>query len=116
MFPKVFLSALGVLIDLFGHIGLPVYCLPSLPYNFGSGQFLLNFVCPGEMVNTQHGVGREEEKSRVHDRVSCTGGLILGILEAVDILGYSLHVLMVRLHLVLEIQHVRGIEAHTHGL
>ena len=57
----------------------------------------------GETIGTQHGVGRKEEKSRVRDRVARPVGLFLGILEFVDILGDTLHVLMVRLLLMLEI-------------
>ena len=116
MCPKVVLSALGGLLDFFGHIGLPVYCLPSGPCPVGAGQFLPNFVCPGETVGTQHGVGREEEKSRVRDRVPRSDGLLLGVLDFVDLLRDSIHIPMVRLHLVLEIHNVRGTEAHTHGL
>ena len=40
----------------------------------------------------------------------------MGILVFLDVLGDTLHVLMVRLHLILDIQNVRGMEAHTHGL
>ena len=64
----------------------------------------------------QHGVGCEEEKSGVRDRVARPVGLFLGILEFVDILRDNLHVLMVRLHLILEIENVRGMEANIHGL
>ena len=97
---KVVLSALGDLLYFFGHIGLPVYCLPSGPGPVSSGQFLPDFVCPGETVGKQHDVGREEEKSKVRDRVTLSGGLLLGVLEFVDVLRDSHHVLMVRLHLV----------------
>ena len=40
----------------------------------------------------------------------------MGVLKLVGVLGDSLHVLMVRLNLVLEIQNVRGMEVHTNGL
>ena len=116
MCTKVVLSALGGILDFFGHIGLPVYCLPYGPCPVGAGQFIPNFVCPGETFGTQHGVGREEEKSRVRDQVPRLGGLLLGFFEFFYVLGDSLHVLMVRMHLVLEIQNFRGMEAHTHGL
>ena len=116
MCPNVVLYSLGGLLDVFGHIGLAVYCLPSGPGPVGAGKFLPGFICPGEAVGTQHGVGREEDKSRVRDRVPLLGGLLLGILEFFDVLRDSLHVFMVRLHLVLEIQNVRGMEAHTHRL
>ena len=39
----------------------------------------------------------------------------MGVFEFVYVIGDSLHVLMVPLHLILEIQNVRGMEAHTHG-
>ena len=116
MCPKVVLSALCGLLDFFGHVGLPVYCFLSGPVPVGAGKFLPDFVCPGETVGTQHGVGREEEKSRVRDRVPRSDGLLLGVLDFVDLLRDSIHIPMVRLHLVLEIHNVRGTEAHTHGL
>ena len=82
----------------------------------GAWQFLPYLIRPGEYIGTQHGVGREEEKSGVRDRVSRAVGLLLGILEFVDVLGDTLHVLMVRLHLILEVQNVRGMKANTNGL
>ena len=64
----------------------------------------------------QHGVGRKEEKSGVHDWFARPVGLFLVILEFVDILGDTLHVLMIRLNIILEIENVRGMEANVHGL
>ena len=64
----------------------------------------------------QHGVRHKEEKSRVHDWVPLLGGLILGVFKFVYVCRVSLHVLRVHLHLSLEIQNVRAMEAHTHGL
>ena len=116
MCPIVVLSALGGLLEFFSHIGLPVYCLQSGPGPVGAGKFLPDFVCPGETVGTQHGVGHEEEKSRVCDQVPRLVVLLLGVLEFVGVLRDSLHILMVRLHPALEIQNVRGMEAHTYGL
>ena len=116
MCAKVVLSALGGILYFFCHIGLAVDGLPSGPVPVGAGQFLPDLVRPGGTVGTQHGVGREEDKSRVRDRVPRSGGLLPFILELVDVLGDSLHVLMLRLHLVLDIQNIRGMEAHTHGL
>ena len=110
------LSVLGGLLDFFGHIGLPVNCFPYCPCTIGAGQFLPNLVCLGETVSTQHGVCLKEENSRVRDWVPRSGGLLLGVFKFVYVFGDSIHVLMVRLHLVLDIQNVRGMEAHTHGL
>ena len=113
---KVVLYALGGLLDFFVHIGLPLYCLPSGPCTVGARQFLPNFVCPGETVGTQHSVDHKEEKIRVRDWVPRSGGLLLGVFEFVYVLGDSLNILMVRLHLDLDILKVRGMECHTHGL
>ena len=113
---KVVLSALGGLLDFFGRIGLPVNSLPSCPCPINAGRFLPNFVCLGETVGTQHGVYRKEEKSRVPDWFPLSGGMLLGVFKFVYVFGDFLHILMVRLHLVLDIQNVRGMEAHTYGL
>ena len=113
---KLVLSALGGLFNLLRHIGLSVYVFPPGPVTVRSGQFLPYLIHPGESIGMKHGVGRKEDKSGVCDRFSWSVGLLLGILEFVDVLGDTLHVLMVRLHLILEIQNVRSMEANAHGL
>ena len=116
MRPKLVLSALGGLFRLLCHTGLAVDGFPPGPVPIRTGQFLPYLIITGETIGMQHGVGCEEEKSGVHDQVSRLVGLLLGILEFVDVLGETLHVLMLRLHLILEIQNVCGMEANTHGL
>ena len=116
MRPKLVLSALGGLFYLLRHIGIAVYGFPPGPVPVGDGLFLPYLIHRGELIGTKHGVGRKEEKSEVRDQVSRSVGLIMGILEFVDVLGDTLHVLMVRLHLILDIQNVRGMEAKTHRL
>ena len=59
---------------------------------------------------------RKEEKSGVRDRFACPVVLFLGILEFVGVLGDTFHVLMVRLHIILKIEKIRGMERNTHGL
>ena len=107
---------MGGLHDFFVHISPLEYYLPSDPCPVGVGKFLPNLVSLGETVVTQHGVGQEEESSRVRDQVPLSVGLLLGIFKFVYVIKDYLHILMVRLHLVLGIQNVCGMEAHTHGL
>ena len=116
MCPKVVLSVLGGLTDFFGHIGLPVNGLPPCPRSIGARQFLPNLDCLGGAVGTQHDVCRKEEMSRVRDCVPRSGGLLLGVFKFVYVFWVSPHILMVRLHIVLEIQNVCGMDAHTYGL
>ena len=116
MAPKLVLPALGGIFHPLRHICLAVYGFPLDTVPVGTGQVLPFLINTGEAIGTQHGVGRKEEKSRVRDRVSHPVGLFLVILEFVDVLGDTLHVLMVRMHLVLDIENVRGMEANAHGL
>ena len=116
MSPKLVLPALGGLFHFLRHICLEVDGFPLDPVPVGTGQVLPFLISTGGAICKQHGVGHEEDKSRVCDRVVRPVGLFLGILNFVDLLGDTLRVLMVQLHLILDIENVRGMEANAHGL
>ena len=65
----------------------------------------------GETFSGKHCVGRNEEDDGSCDGISFPLRLLLGILESIDVLGDVLHFQMVVLHLILQQQHIEGMEA-----
>ena len=68
-------------------------------------------VCAREALASNHSGTRNEEEGLVWDRSSRPDGFPLGILEHIDILGYSLDLEVVALHLVMQRQEFKGVPA-----
>ena len=77
------------------------------------GFFLPAFVGLREALCGEHGVGGHEEEGGVGYVVVCPPGLLLGVLECVDVLGHPLGVQVEALHIILQRQDVEGVEATT---
>ena len=114
--PKLVLPALGGIFHLLRHICLAVDGFSLVPVPVSTDQVLPVLIRTGEAIGTQNGVVCKEENIRVRDKFAHPVGLFLGILEFVDILRDTLHVLMVPLHLILEIENVCGMDTNAQGL
>ena len=68
-------------------------------------------ICAWEALASKNSGTREEEEGFVCDCSSCPNGLPLGILEHIDILGDSLDLEVVALHLFMKRQEVEGVPA-----
>ena len=111
--PKLVLSSNGLLLDL----GLLEIFLVQI---FQAVQSLLSLLrssqissARGKCPSINHGVGRDEEEGGSHDEIAFPLGLLLGIFERIDVLGYAFHIHMVVLHFILQIQQTKGMEDTT---
>ena len=109
--PKLVLASNGLILDL----GLLVKCLlqllPDGPILLVLSEALSYFVSTGEMLSRNNGVGRDEEEGGSRDGISCPIGFILGIFKRIDVIGDVFCVQMVALSLILQCQHIEGMEA-----
>ena len=112
-FSELVLTFSGLFLDL----GLLASCLvdifPGGPILLVLAEVLPHFFSSGEMLSQQHDVSRNEEEGVNRFRIACSLGLLLRILERVDVLRDALHVQMLVLYLVLKCKYIEGMEDTT---
>ena len=79
----------------------------------GNVEFLLFLVGSGKLLRAEHGLCCNDDDRCFGDGVVGPFGFGLGIFEVIYILGYSLTIDMVPLHLVFECEDIKGMESPT---
>ena len=74
-------------------------------------EFLKDLVGAGGMLSREHGVVCDDREGGICDGISYPLGLVLGILEGFDVIRVAFHVQMVLMNLILQHQHIKGMEA-----
>ena len=112
--PKLALASSGLILDR----GLLVSCLvqifPGGPILLVLAEFLPYFFSKGVMLGGKHCIVQYEEEGGSRDGIGCPIGLLMGVFKRVGVPGDALHVQMVVLNFILQLQHTNGMEAATY--
>ena len=103
------LVGLGLAVHL--GVGLLLSKFPRGPRLVAIGPVFPVVIGPGEPLAGQHRRAGEKEEGVLCDGTARPAGLLLGVLEHINILGDALNLKMVELHLVVHRQEVDGVPA-----